>query len=153
MFRRAEDFKPVFRWAQGELEKANRANFATMGAASGKPWLPLDNEYARWKLAHHGSALPNLIISGTLRNSLVNLRGKPNEIDRKQAWFGTDVETAEWHQWGTPNMPARKVVFVPPLFAKALGVRTAKHIVHGGAGVRGAAGIAAGAPRLLKGLF
>ncbi len=160
MFHRARDFKSVFRWAQRELEKANRANFATNGIASGKPWMPLDNEYARWKLQHRGGR-PMLVVSGTLRDSLTRLRGAPNEIDKKQAWFGTNVTThdgrnkplARYHQSGTSKMPARKIVFVPPLFALALAERTAKHIVYGGAGVRGAAGIASGATRLLKGTF
>ncbi len=158
MAKRAENFKPVFRWAQRELEKANRANFATQGAASGKPWMPLDNEYARWKLDHHGT-LPILVVTGTLQESLVRLRGAPNEIDMKTAVFGTDVKTAKgkplavYHQLGTRKMPARTIMFTPPLFASSLALKVAQHVVYGQAGIRGPAGIAQGAVPLLKGLF
>lgn len=152
MGKRAEDFKPVFRWAQRELERAWAANFASRGTTSGEPWMPLDNEYARWKLANYGS-LPMLVIRGTLRDSLTRLRGAPNEIDKMAAVFGTNVPYSDYHQWGTYKMPSRKIVFVPPLFAVALAERTAKHVVHGSAGVRGAAGIASGSTQLLKGLF
>lgn len=146
MWDRADNFKSVFRWAQRELERANRANFASQGAASGKPWMPLDNEYARWKLANHG-ALPILVVSGTLKDSLTRLRGAPNEIDKKSAVFGTNVPYAKFHQSGTSKMPQRKVVFVPPLFAASLAQKVGRHIVYGDLG-----GVTAATP-LLKGLF
>lgn len=129
-FDRAEDFRPVFRWARQELEEANRANFVSQGSKSGKPWLPLDNEYGRWKLANHGP-LPILVLTGKMKDSLTNLRGRPNEIDRKRAVFGTKIPYAKFHQYGTSKMPKRKIVFVPPLFAQGLARQAANHIVHG----------------------
>jgi phage gpG-like protein len=142
-FDRAEDFKPIFRWARDELSRANRRNFASAGAASGKPWLPLDDEYARWKLAHAGPS-PLLVFSGKLMRSLTSLRGSPNEIDKKHAVFGTNIDYAGFHQYGTSKMPARKIVYVPPLFAQTMAEKAADHIVHGKFGVSGT---------LLKGLF
>jgi len=129
-YRRAEDFRVVFRWARRELEVANAANFASQGSASGRPWMPLDDEYARWKLEHYGP-LPILIQTGTLAESLVRLRGRPNEINRKSAVFGTSVKHAKYHQYGTRHMPERKVAFTPPLFLRRVGKKMAEHFVHG----------------------
>ncbi len=130
MMRRGEDFKSVFRWARRELERANIANFASQGAASGQPWMPLDDQYARWKLEHYGP-LPILIRTGTLAESLSRLRGRPNEIDRTKAVFGTDVKYAKYHQHGTYKMPARKIVFASPVFVKMLASQAAHHVVFG----------------------
>ena len=145
-FRRADDFKPVFRWAHRELMRANAANFMSEGAASGRPWKALDGKYARWKLENFGPR-PILILSGSLQSSLTNLRGYPNEIDKKSAVFGTDIPYAKYHQTGTSRMPQREVVYVPPLFAQAIGLRIANHIVYGKLG-----GVSA-STSLLKGLF
>ena len=129
-FDRAEDFRPVLRWARQELEEANRANFTSQGSTSGKPWLPLDDEYGRWKLANYGP-LPILIVSGSLKESLVRLRGRPNEIGKKSAVFGTNIPYAKFHQYGKSKMPQRKIVFVPTMFAKGLASQIAEYIVHG----------------------
>jgi len=145
-FRRAEDFRPVFRWAQREMERANRANFATEGVASGAAWKPLDPKYGAWKLAHYG-AKPILVLTRDLKSSLTSLRGYPNEIGRKVATFGTDVEYAKFHQSGTSKMAQRTIVFIPPLFAQAMSQQVLSHILYGKLGV-------GGAPiQLLKGLF
>ena len=136
MFRRAEDFRPIFRWARDELERSNRQNFATSGTASGRPWSPLDTEYSRWKLANAGPK-PLLVFDGTLRRSLTSLRGRPNEIDKKKAVFGTDIEYAKFHQFGTRKMPQRKIVFVPPFFAEEMAARIANYVVNGELGSRG----------------
>lgn len=144
--RRAEDFRPILRWARDEIQRANRANFSSQGAASGKPWLPLDDEYARWKLTHAGPA-PLLVFSGKLMQSLTSLRGSPNEIDKTSAVFGTNVSYARFHQTGTSKMPERKIMFVPPLFAHTLARQAGEHILHGT--ISGASG----AGSLLKRLF
>lgn len=145
MVRRSEDFKSVFRWARREIQRANMENFASQGAVAGKPWLPLDDEYARWKLANHGP-LPILIVSGSLRDSLTRLRGRPNEIDKTTAVFGTAIPYAGYHQTGTRHMPKREVMFVPPMFAQALAMQVSDHILHGKLGV-------SSATSLLKGTF
>lgn len=143
MAERATDFGPVFRWAQRELEKANRDNFRSRGASSGHPWMPLDDEYARWKLAHHGPK-PPLVIDGRLFKEVTFLRGPPNSIGKLTATFGTDLPYAKFHQAGTRDMPARKIIFVPKLFSQRLSERMAKYIVYGnmqGISIRRARGL------------
>ena len=119
---RAGDFRSVFRWAKMELRKANADNFTANGLPVGG-WDPRTRDYA-W---------PIMRKSGNLFRSLASLNGAPNEIHRTHAYFGTKVEYAKFHQYGTPRMPARKVVFTPFGFAKSLGAQAAKHIV----GLRG----------------
>jgi phage gpG-like protein len=115
---RADNFRPVFRWAKQELRKANVENFTKNGLPSGG-WDPRTRDYA-W---------PIMRKSGNLFRSLASLNGSPNEIHNDHAYFGTKVEYAKFHQYGTTRMPARKVVFTPIGFAKAIGEQAAKHIV------------------------
>lgn len=130
MAKRAGDFSSVFRWAQRELEEANRHNFASQGATSGAPWMPLDNEYARWKLSEYGP-LPTLIRTGDLYRDVTFLHGPPNRIGKHQATFGTNLPYAKFHQSGTWKMPARKIIFVPPLFAQRLSELVLNYLVYG----------------------
>lgn len=143
MAERAQDFAPVFRWAQRELEQANRDNFRSRGATSGEPWMPLDDEYARWKLAHHGPK-PPMVLSGRLFRDVTWLKGPPNSIGRLTATFGTNLPYAKFHEAGTRDMPARNIMFVPRLFAQRLSERMGKYIVYGnmqGVSVRRARGL------------
>jgi hypothetical protein len=133
-----EDFRPVFRWARGILERANRLNFSTKGTFSSSPWPPLDPEYGAWKILNRGPR-PLMVDTMKLKLSLVALRGSPNEIGLKNAYFGTDVPYAKWHQKGTRKMPKRQIVFVPPLFAQRLALETLSHIIYGRLGAAGAA--------------
>lgn len=120
MSRRAADFRPVFRYARQELQKANTANFIASGLPVGG-WAPRSQPYA-W---------PIMRKSGQLFRSLTSLRGSPNDIGRTTAIFGTNVEYAKYHQRGTWKMPKRLVVFEPPLFAKRLGVVAAEYVAEG----------------------
>lgn len=117
---RASNFKPVFWYAQAELEKANAANFTSQGLPVGG-WAPRTQVYA-W---------PLMIKTGKLFSSLTSLRGAPNDIGRKQAIFGTNVEYAKYHQRGTPNMPKRLIVFNPPLFEQRLARVAADYVADG----------------------
>lgn len=117
---RASNFKPVFWYAQKELEKANAANFTSSGLPVGG-WAPRTQVYA-W---------PLMIRTGKLFSSLTNLRGAPNEIGRNSATFGTNVEYAKFHQNGTRNMPKRLIVFNPPLFEKRLANVAADYVSDG----------------------
>lgn len=120
MSRRSENFRPVFRFARQELEKANAANFTTAGLPSGG-WAPRSQPYA-W---------PIMRKTGSLFRSLTALRGAPNDIGRTTAIFGTNVEYAKFHQHGTLRMPKRMVVFEPPLFARQLGIVAAEYVADG----------------------
>lgn len=117
---RATNFRPIFWYARKELELANAANFTTRGLPSGG-WAPRSQVYT-W---------PIMRKTGTLFTSLTSLRGAPNDIGRKQAIFGTNVEYAKFHQRGTRNMPKRLVVFEPPLFARRLAVAAAEYVADG----------------------
>jgi len=129
MQRRSADFRSVFRWARKELEEANRQNFASQGLTSGRPWPPLSADYAGWKLANYGP-LPTLIRTGDLYKDLTFLRGKPNSIGLRSATFGTNLPYAKFHQAGTRDMPRRRIVFAPDLFAQRLGRVILNYVVY-----------------------
>lgn len=63
--------------------------------------------------------------------SLTNLFGPPNDIDATSATFGTRVEYAKFHQYGTKYMPARKIVFEPRGFANDLASKAATYVANG----------------------
>jgi phage gpG-like protein len=129
MVDRSKDFRPVFGWAKRELEKANAQNFATNGLPVGG-WSPLKPRYSAWKARNFPGA-PMLIQTGRLFRSLTNLRTPPSNIGKTSATFGTDVEYAKFHQYGTTKMDKRKIVFEPPAFARQLADNAAKYIVDG----------------------
>lgn len=117
---RSTNFRPVFWYARSELEKANAANFTSSGLPVGG-WAPRSQPYA-WPIMRQ---------TGALFRSLTSMRGAPNDIGRKSAIFGTNVEYAKYHQRGTWKMPKRAVVFEPPLFARRLGIVAAQYVVDG----------------------
>ena len=118
MDRRAKDFRMAFEWARRELAKANAENFTARGLPSGG-WDPRKRDYA-W---------PIMRKSGALFRSLSSLTGPANRIGLNTAQFGTTIEYAKFHQYGTRKMAARKVVFEPRGFAGELGEKAAKHII------------------------
>lgn len=125
-----EDLRPVFRWAKRELEKSYAANFASNGMLVGG-WSPLDATYASWKMSRFPGA-PPMIRSGRLFRSLTEMTdSRVNIIEKTQASFGTTVEYAKFHQYGTTKMPKRKIVFEPRGFASDLGKKIATYVVEG----------------------
>ena len=129
MERRAADFTPVFRWAKKELERANRDNFTASGLPVGG-WSPLNSEYGAWKAREFPGA-PIMQISGKLFRSLASLDGSPNVISKTKAQFGTNVEYAKFHQYGTTKMPKRQIVYQPNGFSRTLARMAGEHIVYG----------------------
>lgn len=129
MDRRSKNFRPVFDKAQDYLEKANAENFASSGLPVGG-WRPLDAEYGSWK-ATRFPGMPPMIRSRELFSSLTNLNNSAKSVGLTTAEFGTKVEYAKFHQYGTNKMPKRKIVFEPPLFARDIGLKTAQYIVKG----------------------
>jgi phage gpG-like protein len=138
---RAKNFTPVLRWAFKQLQEAHLKNFASEGRASNSPWRPLDPEYASWKLEKYGN---NGILVGRasdgsdLRASLIfsNTRGSIRNIittgeGTNSAEFGTDLPYAKFHQTGTRDMPARKVVYVPQFFKYKMKLAVLEHILYG----------------------
>ena len=129
---RADDMRPVFKWAKTQLELANAWNFAANGLPTGtKPWKPLDKDYGTWKAANFPGA-GTMVRSGNLFRSLTSLTDSTaNTITKTSATFGTSIEYAKFHQYGTTKMPARKIVFTPREFPRDLGVEIAKYLVLG----------------------
>ena len=113
--KRMGDYRPVFKIARDYLEQANAENFATRGLRSGRKWAA----YGNWT-PEVGQPARLVGKTGNLMESLTNLRGAPNDMGRKKATFGTNIEYAEFHQYGTRNMPSRKIVFEPFEFSKTM---------------------------------
>lgn len=108
---RTTTFEMPFMKARQDLSAAWTANALSGGSLSGG-WPP--EKPGTWSA---DSALPRLRHTGTLEESLFNLRGAPNTIRPHSARFGTRVKYAKFHQYGTENMPKREIVFNPPFFA------------------------------------
>jgi phage gpG-like protein len=132
MEKRAKDFRPVFKWAKQEIQKANAANFTSSGLPVGG-WSPLSPRYGAWKATHFPGA-PIMVRTGALFRSLTNLRGAPNVIGKNFAVFGTDVEYAKFHQYGTTKMAKRQIVFEPTGFEAQLTLRAVEHIENDAVG-------------------
>ena len=60
-----------------------------------------------------------------------NLNGPANSIRLMKATFGTDVEYAKFHQYGTSKMPKRQLVYEPKGFASRVALLSARHVVDG----------------------
>lgn len=126
--RRSNDFSGVFRAAMKDLEKAHAKNFDSGGALVGG-WKPA---YSSWKLEEYGAG-GTLVRTGALKSSLTvsNSRGAVRDIGKKQAEFGTKLNYAHFHQTGTEDMAARKIVFAPRSFAEGLGKDALQHVAYG----------------------
>ena len=122
MSARSMNVKPVLYYARGQLMKSNAENFAAGGlpAANGQG-MPRSRPQP-W---------PLMIRTGKLLASLNSLFGPPNRIDMMEAEFGTRVEYAKFHQYGTNRMPARKIVFEPAGFARDIASKAASFVANG----------------------
>ena len=129
MKKRANDMRPVLWRAKQWLRFANEENFRQAGLPSGG-WSPLDPEYSAWKNLREPGA-GTMIRTGRLFRSLTSLDAPPNKIDIMEATFGTKVEYAKFHQYGTTRMPQRKVVYEPLGFASRFGEVAATYVCHG----------------------
>lgn len=129
MKKRANDMRPVLWRAKQWLRFANEENFRQAGLPSGG-WSPLDPEYSAWKNLREPGA-GTMIRTGRLFRSLTSLDASPNKIDIMEATFGTKVEYAKFHQYGTTKMPKRKVVYEPMGFASRFGEVAATYVCHG----------------------
>jgi phage gpG-like protein len=127
---RSRDFSPVWRYAKRQLEKSFSENFLSGGGLVGG-WAPLDAGYASWKSTRRPAA-PILVFGGQLFNSLRSLdRTSVNKIDKLSAEFGTDIEYAKFHQYGTTKMPQRKIIFEPKGFTNDLSRKARNYVIRG----------------------
>lgn len=117
---RSKDFSPVFSRAKEKLEQSNSANFAAGGLPSGG-WRPRKSVYG-WPIMRR---------TGNLFNSLANMVGPENVVTPLFARFGTNVEYAKFHQYGTEKMAKRQVLFVPTKFARGVASDAASWMVEG----------------------
>ena len=120
MSARSKDVRPVLEYGRQRLRLANAENFGLGGLPSGG-----------WEPRKDAKPWPLMVRTGKLLASLTSLFGAPNNIDRMSAEFGTRIEYAKFHQYGTSRMPARKVVFEPRGFASDLASKAARFIAHG----------------------
>ena len=128
---RAKDLRPVWRYAKKELETAFTVNFLSGGNLVPGGWAPLDRGYAAWKSIHHPGA-KKLIIDGKLFRSVSDLDDPAvNKIEKRSAQFGTNVEYARFHQYGTTKMPARQIIFEPKGFQRDISQKIENYVSNG----------------------
>jgi phage gpG-like protein len=133
MQHRSDNFKPVFREMKDYLEDAWAGNFLSNGLRVGG-WQPLDAKYASWKAVRYPGAQP-LVQTGELFRSIRNLNSADVEIGDREASFGTSIEYAKFHQYGTSKMPKREIIFQPEDFERKWGELTARFIADGDTGL------------------
>ena len=126
----SKDMRKVWRYAKKKLETSFSQNFLSGGSLVGG-WAPLDRGYAAWKIANFPGA-KKMNIDGKLFRSISNLEESAvNKIDKTSAAFGTDVEYAKFHQYGTSKMPARRIIFEPAGFSRDISDKIENFVVHG----------------------
>lgn len=128
---RAKDLRPVWRYAKKELEVAFTANFLSGGNLVPGGWAPLDRGYAAWKSINYPGAR-KLVIDGKLFRSVADLDDPAvNKIEKRSAQFGTNVEYAAFHQYGTTKMPARQIIFEPIGFQRDISAKIENYVANG----------------------
>lgn len=116
MMLRSKTFEPIFIKAKARLALSNAANFTSNGLPVGG-WAPLDPQYAAYKMARFPGR-PPLVGDGTLFRSVTAMTAGISSVSPTKAEFGTNVEYAKFHQYGTRKMPKRKIIFEPQGFAR-----------------------------------
>lgn len=121
---RMDSFYPVFLKERVYLATAFSKNAQFGGAPSGG-WRP--EKPGPWSAAQ---GLPAYLYrTGRLMESLASLRGQNSDIGRHEATFGTDVPYAKFHQYGTEDMPSRKLIFEPAGFSRKFAKDVKEHSV------------------------
>jgi phage gpG-like protein len=115
---RAEDLTPAWPRVGRYLSGVVREQFATRGARLGTPWRPLSDTYAARK-ARMGWNRRTLVRTGALRSSFTSRPMAVERYGRQEAHFGSDLQTAVWHQRGTHRNgkrvnPPRPMIRVTP---------------------------------------
>lgn len=133
---RGRDVSHVLHWAGRTLQRSYSRNFTTLGAESAASmlkgiWPPLDLKYAAWKMTRYPMA-PPMVQTGRLLSLVNNLPRNPSsDVDKTEATFAIDSPIARWHQYGTRNMPARPLVFVPRDFPERFGQKVVNYVSEG----------------------
>lgn len=135
---RTRNVRPVLKKAQERLERAWGENFTTLGLLSAKAmlkggWAPLSPSYYAWKKVRFPMTAEQILVqTGKLYTLVSNASSNPgSDISDQGMELVVPGKIAMWHQYGTRNMPARPIVFVPRDFDRRIGKDLAKYIVDG----------------------
>jgi phage gpG-like protein len=135
---RTRNVRPVLKKAAEDLERVWGDNFTTMGLLSAKAmlkggWKPLSPSYYAWKKIRYPATAEQILVqTGKLYTLVSNASSNPeSDIDDQSMELVVPGRIARWHQFGTKNMPARPIVFVPRDFDRTIGKHLAKYIVEG----------------------
>jgi phage gpG-like protein len=122
MGRRCSDLSPLFELViDQELIPEESEQFESEGRGR---WKPLSPAYARRKARIYGDK-PILQAEGSLVESLTR-RGAPGQVRdvrETEAYFGTTLPYARFHQTGTQRMPMRQVFDVTQERVERIGKR------------------------------
>lgn len=140
MSNRAKDLRPVWPKVGSYLSQSNRKQFTSKGAYYGKPWKPLEPEYALWKL-RHGYGRRMLVQRGDMKLSFTS---RPMSVERyykQSAVFGSNNRLAVFHQYGTRRngrraIPARPMMKATRKVKKDIGHMIGTYVANGKVAVR-----------------
>lgn len=121
---RAEDISPVAEEVQGIVGDSNRRRFAAEGFGD---WDDLASSTQERK-AREGLPDATLVASGDLAHAM----SKPDVLKAEGGTIliGTNIDYSRFHDYGTVNMPQRKLSKLAPEESKQLGDVVSKHIVE-----------------------
>ena len=135
---RTKNVRPVLKKAEERLERAWGENFTTLGLLSAKAmlkggWAPLSPSYYAWKKVRFPMTAEQILVqTGQLYTLVSNASSNAgSEISDQSMELVVPGKIAMWHQYGTKNMPARPIVFVPRDFDRQIEEDLAKYIVDG----------------------
>jgi phage gpG-like protein len=107
-----QDARPAFEAMARHQLTVNARQFKEEGTSETGRWAPLSPLYGRWK-ARVRPGKPLLVFDGDLKKTMT-VPGKGIYIVRPTSMtVGTAIPYAKYHQNGTPNMPARKLIGEP----------------------------------------
>lgn len=129
---RTDNFRPVLRWAQRKLERDFSENFNTFGSLSAKAmlkggWPPLDLSYGAWKATRYPGA-PIMVQTG---ETLFRVTHPDVDMSDNKVTISVPGKIAKFHQFGTTNMPARPLLFVPRDFDREFGKKLVQYVIKG----------------------
>lgn len=134
---RLQNLRPVLKKASDKLERAWGENFTTMGALSAKAmlkggWAPLSPAYQKWKRVRFPMTADQILVqTGSLRTLVTNASSNPgSDISDQSFELVVPGKLAMWHQYGTKNMSARPIVFVPRDFDRDIAKNIVSYVVN-----------------------
>ena len=130
---RAGNLTPAWPGVGGVVAAHMTQQFATAGAAGGRPWKPLNPKYRAWKI-RKGFSGDTLIKTGAMRATLTSRPMGIEEYHADHAYFGTRDPKASWHQRGhkrpTP-LPKREILFPTDRMQRDITSVLADYIMRG----------------------